>query len=508
MMERDEEGTTSRIIEFHQRVKLGVERHGGRVVGTAGDSVFGDFDSIIEALEAATEMQEALHVHNAGVVPGGSVHGVEPVVDLRDHLLQRPPGLGQLRRHVVPVSHRLPPAVDGTVAVVQQDLEDQVDRKAIAEERFSTVEDELRSISRWMYENPETAYVEKETAVRLVEFLDENGFDVEHPAYGLETAFAARAGSGGPEVIICAEMDALPGVGHACGHNIIAASALGAAAAVGHMVDDLGFRLTVLGTPAEEHHGGKVDLIEAGAFTDAAASMMVHPSPRNVVDPAMLAIHHLSVEFRGKDAHAAAAPWEGRNALDAFVQLYVNVSTFRQQMRPTDKLHGIITHGGDAPNIIPSLTKSDWYVRAETKERLDELAARFRAFVDAASSASGCEAEIMPNGHEYTEMVSNPRMSELFIANCDSLGRPMGRAADEDPSAAGSTDMGNVSREVPSIHPMIGMETGGAVNHQPEFAAHTITPDGEQAMRDGALAMAWTIIDVAEQELWGKLGSP
>jgi amidohydrolase len=380
-----------------------------------------------------------------------------------------------------------------------------VDRKAIAEEEFSAVEEDLQAISRWMYENPELAYVEHGTSRRLVDFLSAHGFEVEYPAYGLDTAFAARTGSGGPEVIICAEMDALPTIGHACGHNIIATSALGAAVSVAGMADELGFRVTVLGTPAEEHFGGKVDLINAGAFEDATASMMVHPSPQDVVDPTMLAIHHLGVEFRGKDAHAAASPWEGRNALDAFVQLYVNVSTFRQHMYPTDKLHGIITQGGDAPNIIPSLTTSEWYVRADTKERLEVLTERFTAFAEAAALSTGCEVEITPNGYEYTEMVSNGVMAELYADNSEALGRPMGRTADREASAAGSTDMGNVSRVVPSIHPMVGMDTKGAVNHQPEFAAHTITPDGEKAMRDGALSMAWTIIDLAEGDRWHEL---
>lgn len=382
-----------------------------------------------------------------------------------------------------------------------------MDRKSAANDRFDAVEPELQEISRWMYHHPEVANEEHETSARLVDFLRSQSFDVEYPAYGLDTAFAARVGTEGPEVVICCEMDALPSVGHACGHNIIAASALGAGAAVAGMADELGIRVTVLGTPAEEHHGGKVDLIEAGAFDGAAASMMVHPSPRDVVDPKMLAIHHFAVEFRGKDAHAAASPWEGRNALDAFVQLYVNVSTFRQHMMPTDKMHGIISSGGDAPNIIPSYTRSEWYVRAATKDRLEELMERFRGFVDAAATSTGCEAEISFDGHEYEDVVSDPTLTELYAANSAALGRPMGRGADEDPSAAGSTDMGNVSHRVPSIHPMVGMDTQGAVNHQPEFAAHTITPDGEQAMRDGAMAMAWTIIDVAEQGLWGELGA-
>jgi amidohydrolase len=383
-----------------------------------------------------------------------------------------------------------------------------VDYKAAAREKFATVEAELNDLSKWMYDHPEPAYKEFETSARLVEYLRGHGFAVEYPAYGLETAFVARAGStDGPEVVICCEIDALPAVGHACGHNIIATSAIGAGIAAAEVADQLGVRVTVLGTPAEEDGGGKVDLIDAGAFEGAAASMMIHPSPRDVVDPKMLAIHHLAVEFRGKDAHASASPWEGRNALDAFVQLYVNVSTFRQHMRPTDKIHGIITKGGDAPNIIPSFTRSEWYVRAATDERLHEMLDRFRAQVDAAATATGCTAELIENGHYYSDVVSDPTMVELFAANSEALGRPLARGASEDPAQAGSTDMGNVSHVVPSIHPMIGMDTKGAVNHQPEFAAHTITPDGQRAMRDGALAMAWTIIDLAEGNLWGDLST-
>lgn len=383
-----------------------------------------------------------------------------------------------------------------------------MDPKQRALSAFESVEAELKEISRWMYEHPEIAFQEHESSRRLAEFLGAHGFAVEYPAYGLDTAFAARAGTAGPEVVICAEYDALPGVGHACGHNIIATAALGAGVAVAGLADELGFRVTVLGTPAEEARGGKVDLIRAGAFAGAAASMMIHPAPEDEVDPIALAIKHVSVTFRGKDAHASAAPWEGINALDAFVQLYVNVSTFRQQMLPTDKLHGIPTHGGDAPNIIPSRVESEWYVRALTKERMEWLDTRFVAMAEAAALATGCTVEFAQTGHEYEDILSEPALVEFFAANSATLGRTMGRSADRPGSTAGSTDMGNVSHVVPSIHPMIGMDTQGAVNHQPEFAAHTITPDGEKAMRDGALAMAWTIIDVAVGNHWDALQQP
>jgi len=383
-----------------------------------------------------------------------------------------------------------------------------MDAKAKARETFESVQGDLEEISRWMYDHPEIAFEEFDTSRRLVDFLSSHGFTVEYPAYGLDTAFAARAGSSGPEVVVCAEYDALPGVGHACGHNIIATAALGAGAAVAPLAEELGFRITVLGTPAEEALGGKVDLIKAGAFSGAAASMMIHPSPESIVDPAALAIRHVAVDYHGKDAHASAAPWEGRNALDAFVQLYMNVSTFRQQMQPTDKIHGIITHGGDAPNIIPSHTHSEWYVRAATKERLEHMYERFTTMAAAAATSTGCTWEIAEHGHPYEDIVSEPTLVDLFVANAATLGRTMLRQADRPMSSSGSTDMGNVSHVVPAIHPMIGMDTKGAVNHQPEFAAHTITPDGNLAMRDGALAMAWTILDVAESDGWKNLRQP
>jgi amidohydrolase len=378
--------------------------------------------------------------------------------------------------------------------------------KARAEESFAAVEGELREVSQWMYDHPEIALEEFETSAHLVEYLRGKGFDVEYPAYGLDTAFAARAGSGGPEVVICAELDALPGVGHACGHNIIATAAMGTGIALAPLADELGFRVTVLGTPAEEKIGAKVDLINAGAFEGAAAAMMVHPSPEDVLDPDVLAVVHLEVDFHGKDAHAAAAPWEGRNALDAFVQAYVNTATLRQHILPTDRIHAIVTHGGDAPNIIPSLVTSEWYVRSTTKARMDQLFARVRECFDAAALATGCTVEVRHQGHEYADMITDPLLADLLEGNSAALGRTLQRSADREDSTAGSTDMGNVSHVVPSAHPMLGINCAPVVNHQPEFAAHTLTSDGQQAIRDGALAMAWTVIDLAEGDRWSDLG--
>ncbi|MEE8405644.1 MAG: M20 family metallopeptidase [Acidimicrobiia bacterium] len=377
-------------------------------------------------------------------------------------------------------------------------------RKESAEQIFSSVEGELQSISRWMYDNPELGYQEFESSRRLGEFLGQNGFEVNFPAYGLDTAFEANAGSTGPRVVICCEYDALPEVGHACGHNIIATAALGAGIATAAMADELGIRVTVLGTPAEEGGGGKVALIDAGAFEDAAASMMIHPSPRDKLDPSFLARESFTVEYFGKDSHAAATPHMGINALDAFVQSYLNVATFRQHMLADDRVHCIITHGGDASNIIPSHTSASWGVRSGTNERLQELVPKIKACFEAAATATGCRIEVTPNDYPYLNMVNNPAMTELFSANSVALGRSMLTEA-EMGREGGSSDMGNVSQVVPSIHPMLGLECGDAVNHQKEFAAATVTSSGDKAIRDGALAMAYTIIDMASQDIWDTL---
>ena len=235
--------------------------------------------------------------------------------------------------------------------------------------------------------------------------------------------------------------------------------------------------------------------------------MMVHPAPFDVLDPTMLAVAHLRVEFTGHPAHASAYPWEGVNALDGFVHAYMNVATLRQQLRPTDRIHGIVTHGGDAPNIIPHLTVSEWYVRAPTRARLDELHICFVDCVEAAAQSSGCGVSIEPQGHTYDDLVSDGVLADVFWHNAMALGRRMPRGDEAERSIAGSTDIGNVSHTLPSIHPMYALDAGGATNHQPGYAAATITPDGEALIRECALGMAWTIIDLAEADRWSELGS-
>ena len=377
-----------------------------------------------------------------------------------------------------------------------------IPNKATAQEAFGQVEDELRDLSRWMYENPELGFEEFQASARISAFLGRNGFDVTYPSHGLDTAFEATAGTSGPRVVICCEYDALPEVGHACGHNIIATAAAGAGVAMAGLAEDLGIRVTVLGTPAEEGGGGKVELINAGAFEDAAASMMVHPGPYDELAPSFQANRHFTVEFFGKESHAAFAPDQGINALDAFVQAYVNISTLRQAMLADDRIHCKVTRGGDAVNVVPSFTQSEWLIRSGSVERLAELVPKVKACFEGAAVATGCRFEWHATDNPYDTMRNNDVMTGLYAANSEAIGRPM---PTESGPAGGSSDMGNVSQIVPSIHPMLGLDCGDSVNHQPEFAAHTIEPSGEQAIRDGALAMAYTIIDMAAHDVWDRL---
>lgn len=379
------------------------------------------------------------------------------------------------------------------------------DTKRRVADAFAGIEPTLRETSRWLHANPEIAFEEHASSARLAKILAGAGFEVERPAYGLETAFAARIGSGGPEVIVCAEYDALPEVGHACGHNLIAAAAVGAGVSLAPFVDELGIRLTVLGTPAEEKYGGKVDLLDAGAFDGAAAAMMVHPSSKDVVDLPFIAVQHLDLRYRGRAAHSAGYPHLGVNALDAFVQAYLSVSMLRQHILETDRIHGIITHGGEAPNVVPDLTESSWYVRSATRERLDELVPKVLSCFEAGATATGCTMEVTQVGHPYTEMRHDPVMAALFAENAAALGRRMPWQAERSDHETGSTDMANVSLAVPSIHPMLDIGASPAVNHQREFADHTVTEDGDRAIRDGALGMAWTIVDLALDDRWDEL---
>ena len=370
---------------------------------------------------------------------------------------------------------------------------------------LDSIHKQLTEVSDWMYENPELGFNEFKTSEYLVNFIESFNGKVAYPTGGLDTAFEVTYGNEGPLVVLCVEYDALPEIGHACGHNVIATASIGAGLAIKDLADELGIRVKLLGTPAEEGGGGKIILLENGNFEDAVCSMMIHPGVENVVNPTFTTIQQYKVEFFGKDAHAAGAPEQGINALDAQIQLFVNASTYRQQMVSTNRMHGVITNGGFKPNIIPSYTSSEWYLRALNEDDLLKIESDFKNFVNAAAMSTKCDVKIESPDYRYTEIDNNKVMYELYKQNSLSVDRKMILQSEAARPGLGSTDMGNVSLAMPSIHPMLSIDSGDAVNHQPEYAAATLTPGGHKAIYDGAYAMGATIIDLAEKNLWSEL---
>tara|TARA_B110000495_G_scaffold37823_1_gene30403 strand:+ start:511 stop:1653 length:1143 start_codon:yes stop_codon:yes gene_type:complete len=377
--------------------------------------------------------------------------------------------------------------------------------KNIFKTNLDNIYNQLTEVSDWMYKNPELGFKEFKTSEYLVKFIESFKNAVTYPTGKLDTAFEITFGSKGPLVVLCVEYDALPKIGHACGHNIIATASIGAGLAIKDLVEDLGIRVKLLGTPAEEGGGGKIILLDNGAFEDAKCSMMIHPAYENVVNPTFTTIQQYTVEFFGKDAHAAGAPEEGINALDAQIQLFVNASTYRQQMLSSNRMHGVITDGGFKPNIIPSYTSSEWYLRALNEENLLKIEKDFMNFVNAAAMATKCKLKVESPDYRYTEIENNEVMYKLYKQNSSLVGREMILQSEASRPGLGSTDMGNVSLAMPSIHPMLSIDSGDAVNHQPEYAAATLTPGGHKAIYDGAYAMGATIIDLAEKNLWSEL---
>jgi amidohydrolase len=370
--------------------------------------------------------------------------------------------------------------------------------RALLTETVADAADRLVSLSHRLHANPETAWEEENAARWTASLLDDLGYTVTPGVCELPTAFAATVGSGPLHVALCAEYDALPGLGHACGHNLIAASAVGAAAALARVADDLGLTVTVLGTPAEEGGGGKILMLERGAFEGVDVAMMVHPGPVDVAEAEPFAVAHLNVQYTGRAAHAAAYPEQGRNAADAFTVAQVGIGLLRQQLPSTTRVHGLVTRGGEAPNAIPERTEGRWYVRASSLEELDRVQGRVEACFRAGALASGCALEIEPESPPYSEFRNDAELIALYRRNALGLGRSF--AAPGDPAARmnrASTDMGNVSRVVRALHPYIGVESLPALNHQREFAAACATPAADAALLDGALALALTAADLS-----------
>lgn len=373
------------------------------------------------------------------------------------------------------------------------------DPKQAAKRFFTERADDVIAASREIHAHPELAYEEKRASDLLCSVLEHGGLDVARGVAGVPTAFLARAGSGSVHVAICAEYDALPGIGHACGHNLIGAAAAGAGIALARLADDLDLTVSVVGTPAEElgDGGGKILLLDAGIFDGVDAALMAHPGPVDVAMPPMLACATFDVHYHGVEAHASAFPERGINAGDALTVAQTAIGLLRQQMRADDRVHGIVTKGGEAPNIIPAHTVARYIVRSTTFAQMEEIKQRVWRCFEAGALATGAELRIEGGDKPYAHMVHDTDLAKLYQANAESLGRTFrnfGRALER---SAASTDMGNVSLRAPSIHPIIAIDSAGSVPHQAAFARHCVGPSAERALVDASLALAWTAIDVA-----------
>lgn len=370
--------------------------------------------------------------------------------------------------------------------VLKQAVRDAIDR----------LRDDLLQVSHEIHAHPELAFEEFHATQVLQDAITHAGLDVRPGAYGLETAFESEFGAdGGPTIALLAEYDALPGIGHACGHNLIATASLGAALALASLGPRLPGRVRLLGTPAEERGGGKELMARKGAFEGIDAALMVHPAGINLVTMPCIAIAEVEASYRGEAAHASSMPHRGINALDALVQAYSAIAALRQHIKPTERLHGIITNGGQAPNIVPDEAAGRFYVRARNAEELEPLKRRVQACFEAGALATGARLSTDWGEVDYLDLNTCWPLAQAYQANAEALGREFFPHEKLPASVAGSTDMGNVSHRVPSIHPMIAAAPPHCTIHNAEFAKWAGSETGDLAALDGAKALAMTAID-------------
>jgi len=364
---------------------------------------------------------------------------------------------------------------------------------------------DLFAVSEFLYKNPEIGYQEFKACEFLSRFMAERGFEVEKGTGGVQTAFLARpsqASQSRPCVAFLAEYDALPGVGHGCGHNLIAAASVGAALALGRHLGGMTGTLALVGTPAEEGGGGKILLAEAGVFSGMDAAMMCHPSRINRPGEEMFGRVKFKAEFFGQASHASVSPDRGINALDAMVAAYNNISMLRQQVRPDARIHGIITHGGDAPNIIPRYTAGLFYVRAATRKYRDEVYQKVEKCFQAAAMATGASYKIEIGQPSFDPIKRNPPLEAAVRANMEALGISM----DPDDGRRGSSDIGNLSFYLPAIHPSVAIVDPEVPGHSQVFAEATMSPRGKDALLKAAKFLAMTAYDfLASAELRMKV---
>ena len=369
------------------------------------------------------------------------------------------------------------------------------DRRAQVREVIDRMENQLRTVSREIFEHPEVKNEEVFASKLLASELEKAGFEVELGVAGLDTAIRAvhPAVSEGPTVAILGEYDALPEIDHACGHNLIAAGGLGAALAVGSIKSELPGKLIFFGTPAEEGGGGKVVMIGAGLFKEVDVAMMFHPSCHTMVGRGSLAITEVNIEFHGKPSHASGSPEKGINALDAVIQTFNGINALRQHIKDGARIHGIISHGGVKPNIVPEYASAEFYVRAQVNDYRDELLDKLRKCAEGAALATGARLEFTEVGHAYKAMKPNKILGELFLKHVVANGIPHHPQKD---NAMGSTDMGDVTQVVPGIHPYVQIAEEDVAGHSREFTVASGSERGYVAMLAAAKAMAMTTVDL------------
>ena len=356
---------------------------------------------------------------------------------------------------------------------------------------------ELIKLSLKIHANPELGFEEKRASAWLTDYLAGNSFQVENEVGGLATAFKAAYGSNKPVIALFAEYDALPEIGHACGHNIIAASAVGAAVACKCVIDNCGGAVVVFGTPAEELFGGKVPMLREGVFDGVDVAMIIHPGVRNAATAEALACIGLEIEFFGKAVHAAAYPEQGVNALEAMILSFNAVNSLRQHIKDRARIHGIITRGGEVANVVPAYSAAKFLVRATDDAYLDELKQKVLNCFEGAALATGARLDYRWSEIVYAPMKNNLALAQLFAQNLESLGRKV--EPFEPHFGFGSTDMGNVSQVIPAIHPSVAIVSPDVLLHSADFAVAAASESGHNGLLDAAKALAMTVVDLISE---------
>lgn len=375
------------------------------------------------------------------------------------------------------------------------------EQKEKIKRQLQNLNQQLYNLADELHENPETAWQEHQSSEKVANFLTGKGFRVEHPYLGFDTALRAvyplpKGVRPRYRIGFFAEYDALPQLGHACGHNLISGMSLGGACAIANIAAEHGFVVEVYGTPAEEGGGGKIELLDAGAFRELDFALMAHPAPVDVARARPYAVAHWHISYTGQAAHAAAYPDRGVNANDAFLVAQLALGLLRQQLPAGVRVHGVQTRGGEAPNAIPERTEGRWYVRADSMELLLQTEEKVTRCFEAGALATGATLKITSESKRYSEMRTDEEALQIYENFAEQIGRKFSADPASCSMARASTDMGNVSQIVPAIHPYIGLGCT-ASNHQAEFAAACTGENARKTLTDGALALALTAFEVA-----------